>query len=66
MIKELTKLISEEAPEVQEAVLELLKALKEARGKNLDINPVQVLRNDAELISGLASQDDLDFSDFSF
>ena len=56
MIEQMTNLLLDEPKEMQEAVLELLKALKEAKGK---VDPVEVIKNDIELISSLIALEDL-------
>lgn len=65
MIGEIINLLEGASPEVYEAVTELLKALREAEDKELDIDPIQVLKNSAELISGLSKMEDIDLSGFT-
>jgi len=57
MRREIDRLLSEEPAEVQKAVLELLKALREAKDK---VDIVQILKDDAELISCLTKWNDND------
>jgi len=57
MRREIDRLLSEEPAEVQEAVLELLKALREAKDK---VDKVQILKDDAKLISCLTKWNDND------
>ncbi len=64
MTNQIINLLKEEPKEVQEAVLELLMALKEAKGKETILDPVEVLKTDAKLISNIIiSADDFDLSD---
>ena len=65
MTNQIINLLKEEPKEVQEAVLELLMALKEAKGKETILDPVEVLKTDAELILNLiAFKNEID--DLSF
>ena len=65
MINQITNLLKEEPKEVQEAVLELLMALKKAKGKETIINPVEALKTDAELISLIVSENEIELSDLT-